>query len=59
MAGFKKCYWNATVKLKDFHEESYENLAELPYVSLSYNTTETGLNFFMVFSVLPSKNRPL
>jgi hypothetical protein len=28
MAGFKKCYWNATVQLKDFHEELYENLAE-------------------------------
>jgi len=28
MAGFKKCYWNTTVQLKDFHEESYENLAK-------------------------------
>ena len=26
MAGFKKCYWNATVKLKDFHEGLHEKL---------------------------------
>jgi len=28
MAGFKKCYRNATVQLKDFHEDSYDNFAK-------------------------------